>query len=499
MGFVEQVFDSMTLTKTDFLLYSKCPEALWLLKNRPNDYPQDTESLFRDKLVQEGYEVEEYARRLFVDGTFLPSNGSTSDTSKMINTGAACIFQASFITTKYGFARLDVIERNKDGTWSIYEVKSTTSIKTDKKHNHYKDLGFQKYVMERCGFRVSKASIIHLNGSYVRGGEIVPGELLVIKDVTEEILKIEGAIAKEIEDAADWIKQGNLRVNECSCRRATRSNHCDAFDYFNSGIPSNPIYDLGNIRKSKIEALLDFDIVAMIDIPEDFSLSERQQLQVLSLKTGEAIIERETILGILGQLKFPLHFIDYETYASAVPKLEGVRPHQHVPFQVSIHIMDVHGTLSHKEYLADDLVAPIALVDFVHKSTGRTGTFVSWHASFEKSRNTEMMLQIPEQEDFLKYMNDNMFDLEDIFKNYYMDYRFNGSTSIKKVLPVVVPQFSYDHLNIQDGTMALVTWGRMVMDDNFDGDLAQTKKDLLKYCEMDTLAMVEIYRRLLRL
>lgn len=489
----------MTLTKTDFLLYSKCPEALWLLKNRPNDYPQDTESLFRDKLVQEGYEVEEYARRLFVDGSFLPSNGSISDTSKMINTGAACIFQASFITTNHVFARLDVIERNNDGTWNIYEVKSTTGIKTDKGHNHYKDLGFQKYVMERCGFKVSKASIVHLNGTYVKDGEVVPGELVIIKDVTEEIVKIEGTIAKEIEDAVEWIKQGDIPTNVCSCIRETSSNHCDAFEFFNSSIPPNPIYNLGNIRKNKIEALLDRDVVAMVDIPDDFPLSTRQQLQVRSLRLGEAIVDKKSIKRILGQLRFPLHFIDYETYASAVPKLDGIKPHQHVPFQVSIHTMNVHGALIHKEFLADDLVVPKALVEFIQRSTGRTGTFVSWHASFEKSRNTEMMLQIPEQEDFLKYMNDNMFDLEDIFKNYYMDYRFNGSTSIKKVLPVVVPQFSYDHLNIQDGTMALDTWGRMVMDDNFDGDIAQTKKDLLKYCEMDTLAMVEIYKRLIQL
>ena len=92
-----------------------------------------------------------------------------------------------------------------------------------------------------------------------------------------------------------------------------------------------------------------------------------------------------------------------------------------------------------------------------------------------------------------------MFDLISIFKTDYVDYRFNGSTSIKKVLPVLCPQFSYSDLEVQDGTMALDTWGRMASDPNFEGDRDTTRKNLLAYCKLDTLAMVEIYSVLTKL
>ena len=128
--------------------------------------------------------------------------------------------------------------------------------------------------------------------------------------------------------------------------------------------------------------------------------------------------------------------------------------------------------------------------------TGKTGTFVSWFAPFERDRNKDMIHWIPEFATYLNYMNEHMFDLMDIFKVDYVDYRFHGSTSIKKVLPVLCPQFSYSDLEVKDGIMALNTWGRMVTDPNFSEDVEQTRKNLLEYCKLDTLAMVEIYKYL---
>ena len=60
------------LTKTDFIQYLNCPESLWLLKNKPSDYSKGEFSLFLEKLIKEGYEVEEYAKLLFPNGVDLP-------------------------------------------------------------------------------------------------------------------------------------------------------------------------------------------------------------------------------------------------------------------------------------------------------------------------------------------------------------------------------------------------------------------------------------------
>ena len=126
-----------------------------------------------------------------------------------------------------------------------------------------------------------------------------------------------------------------------------------------------------------------------------------------------------------------------------------------------------------------------------------TGTFISWNAPFEVGRNKNMIDWIPEFTAYLNYMNTHMFDLETVFKGDYVDYRFGGRTSIKKVLPVLCPQFSYSDLEVQDGTLDLDTWGRMITDSNFNEGIEQTRINLLDYCKLYTLAMVEIYKELI--
>ena len=60
-------------------------------------------------------------------------------------------------------------------------------------------------------------------------------------------------------------------------------------------------------------------------------------------------------------------------------------------------------------------------------------------------------------------------------------------------MPVLCPDITYSDLDVNNGTMALDTWGRMVLDPNFNQDIEATRKNLLDYCELDTLAMVKIY------
>ena len=489
----------MILTKTDFIQYLNCPESLWLLKNQPDDYPDGQFSLFLQKLIAEGYEVEEEAQKLFPHGVNLPEFGTPQNTQEAFDQEGNCFFQAAFETDKGVFARVDVLERLPDATWHLYEVKSSTSVKTDKKHNHLKDVCFQKYVLEQNGLTVSKVSIIHLNKEYVRNGDIDPEQLLNVEDVTEQITDLYSEVSIEIVQANHFINQAAIDTSKCSCRLNTRSNHCDSFSFFNDNIPEFSIYEIGNIRANKIQDLYNEGILSIREIPHNFKLNAKQELQIESVRQSKPIIEKARIDKILSSLVFPLHFIDYETYASAVPKIDGIRPHQHIPFQVSIHTMKANGTIEHFEFLAHELEIPAQMAQFMSDSTGTTGTFISWHKSFEIGRNKNMIDWLPEHEEYLEGMNSNMFDLEDIFKNEYVDYRFHGSTSIKKVLPVVLPELSYDDLEVQDGTMALDLWGRMVLDKNFTEDKAKVRTKLLDYCKLDTWAMVGLYKTLITL
>ena len=87
----------------------------------------------------------------------------------------------------------------------------------------------------------------------------------------------------------------------------------------------------------------------------------------------------------------------------------------------------------------------------MQEDIGPAGSIVSWHKSFEETRNRELAERYPNKADFLNDLNDRMVDLEDVFKSDYVDARFDGSTSIKKVLPVVCPHLDYKELVVQDG------------------------------------------------
>ena len=488
----------MQLTKTDFKYYLDCPESIWLLKNKPQVYPKGEFSLFAEKLFKDGYEVEGYAKQLFTNGLDLREYGSPSETQQALTDTRSVYFQSSFITNKGIFARIDILERLADDTWHIYEVKSSTSIKKDRKHRQIEDACFQKYVLTECGYEVSKVSIIHLNKEYIKQGAIIANELLENIAITDAVDSIYSTVVNQINAASNFINKEAINETVCSCKHKTRSNHCDAFGYFNTTIPEYSIYEIGRISAKKVGLLADNKQLAIFDMPQDFELNVNQQLQVASVKQGQAIFNIPNIKRELDKLKFPLHFIDYETYSSAIPRLNGLSPHKHLTFQVSIHTLTEDNNLTHFEYLLDAMQMPIDMLEAMQDFTGSTGTFVSWHASFEIGRNKDLIEWLPQFTNYLTFINEHTFDLETIFKKDYIDYLFHGSSSIKKVLPVLCPDISYSDLDVNNGTMALDTWGRMVLDPNFNEDIEVTRKNLLDYCELDTLAMVKIYKFLVK-
>lgn len=484
----------MKLTKTDFIQYLNCPESLWLSKNKPDEYPNGEFSLFIEKLIKDGYEVEEYAQQLFPEAIKLNAFGTTHATLNALKQESDFFFQTAFETKTGVFARIDVLERLSNNTWHLYEVKSSNEVSTKKKHNHILDACFQKYVLQENGLEVSMVSVIHLNREYIKDGPVDVNSLFVISDVTEKVNLEYSGVVNQVNAANTLISKSVIITTSCSCLRKTRNNHCDSFSFFNKELPEYPVHQIKRISEKKINTLIDNGVLSILEVPKNFELNLGQQLQVQSFQQDKPILNSLGIGEQLDSLVFPLHFFDYETFASAIPKLDGTNPHAQIPFQVSIHTLQEDGTLAHFEYLAEKLEMPNQLVSEMREFTGLTGTFVSWHASFEISRNKSMMEWMSSHYPYLEYINTHMFDLEKIFMTDYMDYRFKGSSSIKKVLPIIVPKFSYSVLEVQDGTMAMDIWGRMVLDEKFEEDKDETRNNLLEYCKLDTLAMVKIYQ-----
>jgi len=117
---------------------------------------------------------------------------------------------------------------------------------------------------------------------------------------------------------------------------------------------------------------------------------------------------------------------------------------------------------------------------------------VVYYENFGKSRLTELARDFPQRKDFLDALNARVWDQLEVFKQALNDHRLALSKSIKVVLPTFVPNLSYKNLNVQKGDQAQLQWKKMI-DIKWGPAKTQEIEDLLAYCKLDTLAMVELH------
>lgn len=490
----------MYISKSDFLKYLCCPNYLWLWKYKKEVVPVDEEEEINRRLEQ-GNEIERYARGLFPNAVLVDSHGkkARNETEELVNKGAKAIFQATVYTEKEMLTMADIIEFDEaTQTWTLYEVKSTNSVKPE----HIYDLAFQRLAFEDSGYKIGKVAVIHLDKTYVRRAVVEPNNLLMRTDVTDKVEKVLPTIREQAYDAIETLKETEEPA-KCSCRLKTKSGHCPTFAYFNPDIPEYSVFNISRIGTKNLAVLVDGDIHNVHDVPDDIKLSLGQQNQVRVAKSKEPIINKPAITELLSELEYPLYFLDYETVSSALPMFTGCTPFQQVPFQYSLHVLrEPNGELEHYDYLGrDNLKAPMPkLLESLQSHLGDTGSVIVWYKVFEKGRNTEMANSYPQYAEFLNGVNERVFDLMDVFsKQHYVHHDFKGSSSIKYVLPVLVPEFSYKEMDIQNGLVASIRWYDAVMGVADKEQADKTFESLLKYCCLDTLAMVKIHHYLSKL
>lgn len=464
-----------TLSKTDFIQYLNCPKALWLLHNKPSHYPHGEFSDYAKKLAAEGYLVEDYVKQLI-------SGYDNSD---------SYLFQREFETNDGLYAKADVVLQNDDGSIDLFEIKSSTSVKDSKPHNQLKDAAFQVIAATRNGETVRNIFIVHLNGKYVRHGAIDPSELLIFANETIRVKALVAETADEISEALTLLRLNEIDESSCTCLHLSESNHCDSFDYFNPNVPKPSIYSLPRLSASKRELFVSEDRLSLDEVTVD-EVTRLQRPVLISHQSNEPYIDLADIENFLSTVRYPIYYLDYETYASAIPITDGTSPQGQLPFQFSLHVEQQNGHLEHHEFLANSPELPLAMIERMQEVIGPVGSVVSWNKGFENSQNQRMANTYPDKAEFLLDVIDRTIDLMDVFKTGYVDIKFGGSTSIKKVLPVIVPELSYDGMEVADGTGAMDAWSKMLVEENPE-KRNELKDALLGYCELDTLAMVKIF------
>jgi len=388
----------------------------------------------------------------------------------------------------------DILIKNGE-SWDIYEVKASTSVKD----YYLNDASIQWYALQNA-LCLGRIFIVHINNNYTRSGDLNICELFSIVDITQEVHDRQYQIPFNLEQMELMLNCTNMPNvdigNHCSS-----PNGCDFQGHCWSHIPNPSIFNLYWMNSNKKFEMYYKGLRGYEDIPNDFGLNATQQLQVETYKSKKAYINKTIIKDFLNTIQFPINFFDFETFQNAIPRFDNQRPYMQIPFQYSLHILHEDGTLEHKEFLGDENSDPRDdLITQMLQDITPTGSIVAYNQSFEMSRIKELSQLNQDKKEELLALNKRFIDLIVPFRGrgyYHPD--FNGSFSIKSVLPAMFPndaELDYKKLgSIQNGGDAMDTFANLhLLKDQSKRD--EIRNDLLAYCRLDTLAMVKIWEKL---
>lgn len=482
----------MNLSKSKYCNGLQCKKMLWLYKNKP----EEKEEVNNQSVFDNGNDVHEVARKILGEDINIPFNEDLTqmikDTEEVMKQEKVIITEASF-SYENNFCSVDILKK-EGNTYEIYEVKSSTELKDV----YVDDASYQYFVLTSLGLKVEKCYVVILNNRYVRKGKLDLNQLFKKIDVTDEVVSKQEEVRQMIKDMNKYMEQKKEPKDDIGIH-CFKPYKCPFFKYCTRHLPERNIFEINEINVNEKLKLYVEGIVSLEDLlKEDISNEAKQHIEY-ELYDKEDYIDKKSIKEFLNTLSEPLYFLDFETFALPIPKYDGTRPYQQVPFQYSLHYIE-EGKLYHKEFLAESGVDPRKLIaESLVRDIPKNVPVLAYYMSFEKGRIKELAETFPDLKDHLMSIHDNIKDLIVPFKNRsYYAKGMHGSASIKYVLPAMFPNdesLNYKNLElVHNGDEAMNIYARL-------GEYPKEEQEyirerLLKYCELDTYAMVKIYEKL---
>lgn len=494
----------LNFSKSKYCGLWQCPKIAWLQKYKPEE--MYVEGGVASRLAA-GNEVGDLAMGLFGDYAEVTAyDGEKLDLAKMIDNTrmemskeTPVICEASFEYEGL-YCAVDILRR-ENGGWSIYEVKSSTH---DDKEVYYADVSYQKYVLEHCGVKVTGTYLICLNGEYVFDGELKLDELFRITDVSENIKGESAQIEAHIKIAQVMLESDQEPALDLSVR-CQSPYWCSFWGYCSRHLPKPSVFDLYRLSFDKKLACYKAGLASFEALERSGRIgNDKQRRQIdFALHDRGTYIDKESIKLFLNDLSYPLYFLDFETVQPVIPKYIGTKPYAQIPFQYSLHYIERDGgDLLHKEFLAEPGTDPRrAIAERLCEDIPMNVCVTAYNKAFECTRIKELAETFPDLAEHLLNISDHIVDLLVPFQSgWYYNRAMGGSFSIKSVLPAIFPDDpSLDYHNLEgvhNGGEAMNAFPAMEKMNKEDRET--TRRNLLKYCELDTYAMVKVWEELVR-
>ena len=473
----------------------RCERKLWLSIHRSD--LSDSVSNSRKRAIETGNRVGSFARKQF-SGILVEAESADRvvEESNLAIESRATIFEAGLIADGV-YVRVDIMEPGTRG-WIITEVKSATR----RKSNHLADVSIQRYVAELAGVDIEEIRLMYLNPEAAWPVD----QLFITEDVTDESAEYVEGVGEIVESLSSVVElEGEPEVligNHCK-----KPHLCPFVSWCWRDVPKPSIFDIPNLPGELKKRLVAEGKLHPGQLPEDKTIppvSIRHRDLYLS---NEPRIDWSGIDAMFRLLEPPLSFLDFETDAPAIPRIPGTRPYEAVPFQYSLHIAERIDDLEitepkdlyrHVDFLHVDPTDPRPeLAESLVRDLGREGTIIAYSAGFERGVVSKLAELYPDKRKALLDLLPRFWDLLELLRRHYDHPAFLGSKSLKRVLPVLVPELSYDGLDVGNGIEAQATWNELL--ETSDKEVAdRAKRGLIEYCEQDTWAMVAIASRLCR-
>jgi len=478
------------LTKSKYVIGLQCQKYLWMMFNDLDKIPE--KDMATEYIIQQGNIVGQLAKKLFPKGIDIPEDFKknlkiTKDALKK----RKILFEAGIMSEDL-YARGDILVPVNKNSWDIIEVKGSTKVKD----NHIHDVSFQKYVYEKAGLKIRKCFLLHLNSDFLKKGKVIPKKIFTNEEITAEVDEVIVGIQERIDEMMEIIDQPEAPTiaGGAYCEGV---KHCLSQDCW-SFLPEGHVFELYRGGKKSFE-LLNAEVFCIKDIPQEFKLNIKQEIQRKCANTGKVHLDKQGIKKFLKQLKSPLYYLDFETFSSAVPLYEGTKPYQQIPFQFSLHIADGK-KVKHIEFLHDSKDDPREkfLLE-LKKALDKKGNIIVFNQSFEKTILKQLAEAFPKHRKWVNSVDKRIVDLLVPFRNFdYYNPEQKGSCSIKAVLPAVTGE-NYKDLNIDNGSLASVSYFETVFGGLKKQEVTKIRADLLKYCSLDTEGMIWIVDQLKKL
>lgn len=488
------------ISKSSFVKYTKCNKYLWLhLFKKDEEEPLDA---IDKTAIEDGNLVGELARSYFdntknvskVDENGVPIYSEQIKlTKEALNKNANCIAEASFMYEDL-FCAVDLLKKDNEG-YSIYEVKN--SLKP--KESHFVDVSFQKYVLEKNGLKINHIYILHPNKEYVLNKKLNLQEYFVADCVDDNKTVLDNL--KNIEKTISNIRE-LLKAEEPKTKFSSKCKKCTFEKYCLKELPEDNVSVLNGLHYYDYinKGIITIEDYAKSSEYEDSKNSMRKlQLESILNKTKSPIIDKEKLKKFIDDIKYPIYHLDFETTSLIIPQIEGFRPGEVYPFQYSLHIEHEDGIVEHKEFLGEELDPTRALAEQLVNDIPEGAQLMAYKASTEMGVIKNLADKYPDLSKRLLNMHDNFVDLLEVFKNgYYYNPKQGGSNSIKFVMPAVCPHMEEAYHNlpiVHNGGEAKSEYLKLIeLKDKDINEYNRIREGMLKYCELDTLSMVEILK-----